>query len=74
MACETIFSAAELCEQIRHFRERQQRTMERAAEALRHGSELLRQSWPDTFLGRQHHAFVELPEDTMRDRTKSRVD
>jgi hypothetical protein len=70
MSKERIFSPAELYEQIRHFRERQQRTMERAAEALRHGSELLRQSWPDTFLGRQHHAFVELPDDTMRDRTK----
>jgi len=74
MPCERIFSAAELYEQIRHFRERQQRTMERAAQALQHGSELLRQSWPDTFLGRQHHAFVELPEVTVRGRTKSPVD
>jgi hypothetical protein len=73
MSSERIFSPAELSEQIRNFRERQQRTMQRAAEALQHGSELLRQSWPDTFLGRQHHTFIELPEDTMRDRTKNPV-
>ena len=74
MPCEPIDSAAELYEQIRNFQERQQRTMERAAQALKHGSELLRQSWPDTFLGRQHHAFIELPKDTIRDRTKHAVD
>jgi hypothetical protein len=74
MPCEPIVSAAELYEQIRNFQERQQRTMDRAAQALKHGSEMLRQSWPDTFLGRQRHAFVELPEDTVRARTKSPVD
>jgi hypothetical protein len=73
MPGERTTSAAELYEQIQNFRERQQRTMERAAQALQLGSELLRQSWPDTFLGRQHHAFIELPADTIRDRTKSPV-
>lgn len=73
MSPEQTFSPWELYEQIRKFRERQQRTMERAAEALHQGSELLRRSWPDTFLGRQHHEFIALPEDTVRDRTKRPV-
>jgi len=73
MPSKQTVSPTELYERIRNFRERQERTMERANEALQHGSELLRRSWPDTFLGRQHHAFIALPEDILRDPTKSTV-
>ncbi len=71
MADQRILSPMELYEQIRRFRERQQLTMERAAKALQHGSELLRRSCPDTFLGRQHYELVALPEEITRDERKS---
>ena len=72
MPDERVSPPAKLIEQLRGSRERQHGTMVRATKALQHGSELLRLSWPDTFLGRQHYEFVPLPEDVMRDRPKRR--
>jgi hypothetical protein len=73
MPDEQIFAATKLEEQISTSRERSHRMLERAAEALQHGSKLLQRSWPDIFLGRQHHDFVPLPEETTRDAAKNRI-
>jgi hypothetical protein len=38
---------------------------------LEHAAEILRQSQPDTFLGRQRQPLVPLPADTIRGGTKA---